>query len=340
MKFVICLKACLWSIFAAIPYVLNAQEPTPMPETRIVLRVSGEFIQCMLGKSFQRDEPIATNVQGVAVTGTAHVTGKLRVALKESDVDSAFDILIDGTVASQITGKSRPVVIQAHGNATFTGKRKYVSIDDQFVAEPVTLSACNQFTLDRICAFHGGLVGKLTERIARPYVLRSLAEGDRYAEEEIGRRMIQALETEFEKVVEAANKIPPLVKQAHQMLILEGRAPSEKVRVYRAATKEHLLFSLGKEGRRIPDLPTLPKEKQGPVELWIAVSKDEQKEKRRAFLLQNWRHIVPFLRAQLQKRSPELTKDVDEPLSRLLDDVQIHVIPGWHVLTFAPKLPL
>jgi hypothetical protein len=33
-------------------------------------------------------------------------------------------------------------------------------------------------------------------------------------------------------------------------------------------------------------------------------------------------------------------KELDEPLARLLDDVQVHEMPGWHVLTFAPKIPL
>ena len=46
------------------------------------------------------------------------------------------------------------------------------------------------------------------------------------------------------------------------------------------------------------------------------------------------------LAAQLQRRSPQLTKELDEPLDHLLEEVQIHEMSGWHVLTFAPRIPL
>jgi hypothetical protein len=85
-------------------------------------------------------------------------------------------------------------------------------------------------------------------------------------------------------------------------------------------------------------LPNMDKDKQAPLELWIAVSKDALKEERRTLLLKQWRLIAPSLAVQLQRRSPELTKELGEPLARLLDEAQIHEVDGWHVITFAPKL--
>jgi hypothetical protein len=136
------------------------------------------------------------------------------------------------------------------------------------------------------------------------------------------------------------NQIPPLVEQAHELIILENKPPPEKLHVYRAATKDHLLLSIGAPNRRIPDLPKLDKDKQAPLELWISVEKNELTEERRKAILANWRMIAPYLRDEIQRRSPELVQENGDSLIRLLEEVQIHEMPGWHVITFAPKIPL
>src|SRR5204862_4932045 len=97
-------------------------------------------------------------------------------------------------------------------------------------------------------------------------------DGDSKANEEFRTRLTQALDTELTKLVEALNKVPPLVEQAHKLLILENALPKDGVQPYRATTKEHLLFSVGKPDQRIPELPSLDENRRVPVELWIAVS--------------------------------------------------------------------
>ena len=130
--------------------------------------------------------------------------------------------------------------------------------------------------------------------------------------------------------------IPPLVKDAHHLIL--GKNPRDDLRLYRAATKDHLLFSFGAPDRRIPSLPMLDKDQQAPLELWIRVAKNALTEERRKELLKNWGLIAPILRDQLQRRSPELAKELDEPLTRILEEVHLREAPGWHVLTFAPKI--
>jgi len=88
------------------------------------------------------------------------------------------------------------------------------------------------------------------------------------------------------------------------VIILENKVPPGRVRFYRAATKEHLLFSIGEANQGIPGLPILDKDQEAPLELWIGVARNASAEKRRQFILQNWRLITPYLRAQLQRRSP------------------------------------
>ena len=337
------LSYCLIAILVAIVTPLlapHAQEPgKPLPETRIVLRVSGKFIQGLLGGHFQRDMPITENVNGIAVAGTARVTGDLCVRLHESNTESNFDVLVRGEVLSQLAATHRPVVVLAHGSAPFSACQPIVHQDQQFMAQTLTMEVRNQFTLDEICSFRGRLTGALTRRIARPFVERGLTDGDRQADEKIRTEMTPVLETELEKLVVVLNNIPPLVKKAHELIILENKISPDGVRFYRAATKERLVISIGKPNQRIPNLPNLDMDKQAPLELWIGVARNVSVEERRKFILQNWRLVTPFLRAQLQRRSPQLTKELDEPLDRLLEEVLIHEVPGWHVVTFAPRIP-
>jgi hypothetical protein len=319
----------------------NAQEPgNPLPETRIVLRVSDKFIQGLLGIRFQRDEPISEDVRGIAVTGAACVAGTLHVKLHESTTESNFDVMVRGEVLSKLAAKRRPVVVLTHGTAPFSACQPIVHQDHQFMAQTLTIEVQNHFTLDQICSYRDGLTGALTRRIARPFVQRGLAHGDSQADENIRTKVTPVLETELGKLVVVLNTIPPLVKQAHELIILENKVPPDGVRYYRAATKEHLLISIGEPNRRIPSLPNLDKDKQAPLELWIGVARKESAEERRRLMLQNWRLITPFLLAQLQRRSPQPTKELNEALAHLLEEVQIHEMPSWHVLTFAPRIPL
>ncbi|HEV3238262.1 MAG TPA: hypothetical protein VGZ25_14825, partial [Gemmataceae bacterium] len=200
MKLSHCLIASLASIVT--PFLAaHAQEPgKPLPETRIVLRVSGKFIQGLLGVRFQRDEPIRENVNGIAVTGTARVAGKLHVRLHESNTESKFDVLVRGEVLSQLTATRRPVAVLAHGTAPFSACQPIVHQDHQFMAQTPTMDVRNHFTLDEIRSYRGGLTGALTRRIARPFVRRGLADGDSLADEKIRTKMTPVLETELGKL--------------------------------------------------------------------------------------------------------------------------------------------
>jgi hypothetical protein len=156
MKFSVCLAASL-SVLAAPFLSVATQEPAkPVPETRIVLRVSGKFIQGLVGTHFQRDEPIDTEVGGVAVTGTAHVTGKFRITLHESRTESDFDVNGRGEVLTQLAATRRPVVVQTHGAAPFTVRQRIVHKGDLFIAQTLTIDEQNHFALDEIRPCRGG----------------------------------------------------------------------------------------------------------------------------------------------------------------------------------------
>ena len=62
------------TVLVSVHLPLGAQEPAPpLPGTRIILRVSTEFVQRLMGTGFARDEPVDLTVGDAAVAGVAHV---------------------------------------------------------------------------------------------------------------------------------------------------------------------------------------------------------------------------------------------------------------------------
>jgi hypothetical protein len=317
----------------------TGQEPAAAPQpTRIVLRVSTDFIQKLMGASVARDEAVQAMAGDTPVTGTAHVSARFHLEVHESKTENDFDVVALGDIATQLTATRPALFADFHGDAPILARRPIVHRGDRFVGDAVTIEVQNRFTLDDIRPHHGGMTGLAIRSATRPFLRRAVSDGDCQANDEIRRRMTQSLTVELDKLAETLNQIPPLVKKGYDVLILEGGNPPPGVQEYRAATPHHLLFSIAGPGRRIPDLPTLPRDQQAPLELWVGVSKNAFTEVRRNFLVQNWRMVTPYLRDQLLHRSPELAKEVAEPLERLLDEVRIQEADGWHVIALGPKI--
>jgi hypothetical protein len=76
-------------------------------------------------------------------------------------------------------------------------------------------------------------------------------------------------------------------------------------------------------------LPRLDVSKRGPVELWIAIDK-ANKQDLFGPALEHWSLIRPFVLQRIKRDTPELSK--------IIEQVQVVSVDGWHVVTFAPKL--
>ena len=114
----------------------EAQQPAkPLPETKVVLRISRKFIHELTGKQFKRDEPIDKNAFGATLKGSAHVDGTFDVKLQKSDNASDFDLLVNGEVLTQLVATSRPVQVYAHGVAAFTGRRRIAFDGNAFAGQ-------------------------------------------------------------------------------------------------------------------------------------------------------------------------------------------------------------
>jgi hypothetical protein len=315
-----------------------AQESAaPLPETKVVLRVSRKFISQLIGVGFKHGEAIDSTTRGVTTQGNALAEGTIDVKLHESATESKFDLQVQGEIVTQIASTSRPIQVYAHGVAQFSTSRRIAFDGATFTAEPLSIEVRNHFSLNEIRQARGGPAGPLMRGIARPFVRRGLADGDYQAEDQIRTRLSQALGEQTEKLLVALNKVKPLLDQGEKLLIEQKILPGEGLRHYRAATREHLYLSVGRPDHRIPTLPTLDESQRAPVELWIAKTEDRRAEVALAVLGQ-WRDFQPLFAEQLRRRAPDLAKGINGNLEQYLKDVHVVETDGWHVVTFAPKL--
>jgi len=129
----------------------EAQQPAKLlPETKVVLRISRQFILELTGKQFKRDEPIDKNAFGAIVKGNAHADGTYDVKLQKSDKLSDFDILVNGEVLTQVVATSRPVQVSAHGVAAFSGRRRIAFDGNAFTGQAIEMNATYGSSIDQI----------------------------------------------------------------------------------------------------------------------------------------------------------------------------------------------
>ena len=160
----------------------EAQEPTKsLPKTKVVLRISRQFIRELTGKQFERNEPIAKYSNGATVQGCAHAEGTFDVKLQKSANDIDFDFLVKGEVSTQVVATRRLVQVLGHGVAGFTGRQRVVFDGNAFTGQSVEINATYHYSLDRACSFRGGLSGSLTRGIALRTARRNLPEYEQEA---------------------------------------------------------------------------------------------------------------------------------------------------------------
>lgn len=308
----------------------KAQEPGKLlPETKLVLRISRDFIHELTGKQFKRDEPIAQNAMGATVNGSAHVDGAFDVKLQKSDSASELDLLVNGDVFTQVVATSRAVQVYAHGVARFIGRRHIAFDGNAFSGQPLEISVAYGSSVDQICSFRGGMIGALTRGIARPVLRRNLPEGDRQASNEIRTQLTAAIEKETDQLLVTMNTIGPLLKKGEEILHEEKVLSVSSTKHYLAATDQHLYMSIGPPEHRIPRLPSLAVSKRGPIEMWIAIEKPSKEDLLNP-VLQHWDLVKPLVLQRIGLRSPDLVK--------IIEQVQVESVEGWYVVAFAPKL--
>src|SRR5437868_1162364 len=127
-----------------------------LPETKVVLRISREFIHELTAKQFKRDVPIDMDFGGTKVEGQAHATGITTVEIQASENSCNFELVVKGEVSTELTATGRSVQSRLHGLAPFAGRRRIVFNDDTFSGQSASVETSYHSTVDRICSFRSG----------------------------------------------------------------------------------------------------------------------------------------------------------------------------------------
>ena len=313
----------------AIPYSADAEPTIDLPETRVVLRISREFIYELTRQRFQKDVPVSLISGNAVVQGTANAEGTTDIEIQASENACSFDLIVRGNVTTRLVASTGGVQLRLHGDAPFTASRRVLFEDVAFTARRAEVATSYHSTIEGICAFQGGLIGAVKRGVASSTARWTIPGSDLQAGEEVRARLIDAIDSESDGLLITLNKVGAIVKEGEQLLRDEKLLSSRSVQHYLAATPRSLYISLGPPGHRIAKLPRLTAPERQPIELWVAIRKPGKVD-RFSSVLANWKLVKPFILPRIAERSPEAAK--------LLDQVEIRKVQDWHVLTFAPEL--
>jgi hypothetical protein len=316
-------------------------------ETKIVLRISRAFLRTFLRVRFETDQPISDNSGGVSVAGNAHVLGGFDVRLHQSDNESDFDLILDGTIATQITATRRPVIVCAHGDGPFDAKRRIQFDQKTFAAGPICMTVSHHFRLDGIDTVRRGPLSPLIRGIAKPIARRGLLDGDGQAGVQIRAQITAQVEDETDKLVRILNHIDPAFAKVKKVVGKKLGKDLSNLQVYRTATESELLISVGTKASALPTLPSLGTTDHAPLELWISskiLAKERSELKSLLGLFKNSNDVEvlrKFLHDQLTRRYANQLKAIEKTIDANVT-IDLVVVPNteWIVLTFVPKAPI
>jgi hypothetical protein len=316
-----------------------AQETPKLAETKVVLRVSRELLQKLAGTRFEKDQPINSNADGVAVSGNAHVTGEVDVKIRESATESDFDLHIRGDIATRISATRRPVIVMFHGDAPFSASRHVTFDGATFAAQPVWVSVANRFCLDCIAPFRPGVGGAITRKVAKPFAVRGLRDGDLQADDQIRTEVGNGIQDATDKMLQALNSMQPTIAKVRDKLAALAREKKHVLVPYHAATKHHLLISFCLPGRTIPHLPNLDPNERAPLELWVAKRHDILGEIILEAGLQElkmeWQKNSKKLGEMILRKHPELVEVFGAEIEV---DAHVRQTKDWHIITMNPTI--
>lgn len=308
----------------------QAQEPTrELPETKVVLRISREFIHELTAKQFKRDVPIDMQFDGTTVTGSASARGTTEVEIQASENSCNFELVVNGQVTTELVATGRATQAYLHGFAPFKGRRRIVFDDASFLGRNVDLETSYHSSVERICSFRSGFMGVMARNLASSALRRDLPQDDLRAGDEVRARLTAEIVKESDGLLATLNRVGSIVKKGEELLRDEKLLSARSVQHYLAATERSLYISIGPPQHRIAKLPRSSASEREPIELWVAIQKPGKVD-RFSPLLANWKIVKPFILPRIAQHSPETAK--------ILDEVQVKSVDGWHIVTFAPKL--
>lgn len=253
------LMSILWPVALS-----NAGEPkNEATETRIVLRISREFLLKHGLPAIEEVTPVDRCLFGAHVSGRSTTQGQTSINLDIEKVDAVFTLHFKGTTITKTVATHRPVEVYSTGTTIFEAQRAIRFDGLRFTAEPSTIVQSHSTTIDGV-ATPRGLIGRIAYRRAWDAIQQNGPAADAISLEDNRVRVMASFDRESERLVKELNRVVPLEKTVALL------APETKDWVtHIARTKEYIMISPGPKNAKIPILPKEYLQLRAPMELWI-----------------------------------------------------------------------
>lgn len=179
----------------------------------IAVRVSGDFLDQVVGREVSRTEPVKDVILGTSLTGTAVMTGNVSAKLIPSETTAQVEVNLTGTVDTKNNGVNGPVRLKSvsEGKVSLT---RLLTINENGVDFGETESDVSITT--KITDMTAK--SDLALRVGKKQSAKKKPEADRIAKEKLRRRVTEQFEAEMDGLRENASskllsKAEPVLKR-------------------------------------------------------------------------------------------------------------------------------
>ena len=224
-------------------------------ETKMVLRISKDFIRRHAPPVVEHVAPINKCLFGSRVTGTASTRGRPAVTMDTDHSKPVFTLHFKGTTTTKTVASKHPVKAYNTGVAVFDVHRQIRFDGMQFSEGPESIEATYASTLDCL-ATPPGLRGRIVRKFALPQIEEMKPKADAIALADTKASVLEAFGKHSDELVSDLNKRLPW-KQTVALIMPQD------------SQLDWILASPGTKEAGIPELPEEEARVQAPIELWI-----------------------------------------------------------------------
>ncbi len=247
----------------AVTNALTAPANDGTKETKIVLRISKEFVRQHAPPAVEHVAPVNKCLFGSRVTGTASTRGQPVLTMDTDHSKPVFTLHFKGTTTTKTVASKHPVKAYSTGVAQFDVHRQIRFDGIQFSEGPESIEATYSSRLDCV-ATPPGLRGRIVRKFALPQIEEMKPKADAIALADTKATVLDAFGKHTDELVSDLNKRLPW-KQTVALLMPQDTPWSGQF----ASTKDWILASPGTNDSDIPQLPEEDAKVQAPIELWV-----------------------------------------------------------------------
>jgi len=232
-------------------------------QTKIVLRISKEFVRRHAPPAVEHVAPINRNLFGSRVTGTAITRGRPSLTMDTDHSKAVFTLHFKGTTTTRTVASKHPVKAYNTGVATFDVHRPIHFDGMQFTDGPETIEATYSSKLEGLST-PPGLRGRIVRKFALPQIEAMKPKADAIALADTKSDVLEAFGKHSDELVSDLNRRMPW-KQTLALLMPQQTQWDGHF----ASTKDWILASPGPIDATIPELPPEAADALAPIELWV-----------------------------------------------------------------------